>query len=646
MLIFCVVFVPGLSVAQFCNGNLGDPIINVTFGTTPAPVPPTRTTFSYTGGCPFDTGQYSIQGFIFGCGEDRNAHSWHSLIGDHTQNVNGQYMLINASWALGVSHPPSIIHLDTATSLCGNTTYQYTAWMANVMRDFACGGHPQLPNIIFRVTSLSGDTLATASTGSLPIMSDRVWQQYGLSFTTPPDVSAVILTLFIDAKPGCGNAFIVDDITLNMCGPAVLATIDGKTDPANVCADYTDPFILNGSYATGFNDPAVQWQNSLDSGVTWTDIPGQNTLSYAIPRRKSGAILYRLAVAERPNISSVHCRVVSNPIYTEVHPVPPHNPPANILGCLNKTLHLPVTDPSALKVEWTGPNGYFSTDPKSVVPDIDYGDTGIYRLKQQFYFGCTSIDTFNLSVFPSTTVTTQTLYSICEGSSINLAAAGDGTFKWTPSEGLSNDAIPNPVAAPHDSTVYRIVVTNSFGCKDSADVTVNVFKNAAADAGPDRTIVAGDTVLLAASVKGTAITYTWDPPLYMDNPLLVSPRAFPPESIQYTLTAASSVGCGTSVAKAFITVYKDIFIPSAFTPNNDGNNDRFRIFAADGYTFQKFQVYNRWGKLVFSAKNADDGWDGAAHNEPQPADTYIYYLELKKSSGKKIVKKGSITLLR
>ena len=76
-------------------------------------------------------------------------------------------------------------------------------------------------------------------------------------------------------------------------------------------------------------------------------------------------------------------------------------------------------------------------------------------------------------------------------------------------------------------------------------------------------------------------------------------------------------------------------------------NDLFKLFAADGYTFVKFSVYNRWGQLVFSAKDASDAWDGMAkNNELQPVGTYVYYFELKKSNGKKILKKGTITLLR
>ncbi|MCW3080834.1 gliding motility-associated C-terminal domain-containing protein [Segetibacter sp.] len=647
LFLFLLIFSISISLkAQVCNGGSGDPIVNVTFGTSQAPLSTKKTSLSFVGGCPFDTGSYTIRNLIFGCGENPQARSWHMLAGDHTRDVNGQYMLVNASWALGLTHSPVIIHLDTATALCPNTTYQYSAWLANVMGNLACGGNPLLPDITFTVSSISGVVLATSTSGKLPVRDGRIWQQNGLTFTTPPNVDAVILTLSTDPERGCGNAFVVDDITLSVCGPAVQATIDGKTEPANVCADYANPFILNGSYSNGFRDPVVQWQNSVDRGNTWRDMPGITTLSYAIPRRSIGTILYRMAVAERQNIGSLNCRVVSNPIYTQVHPIPPHRAPQDVVGCISKDLRLPETDPSALAIQWTGPNGYSSTDPKSIVPNIKYADTGIYRLNQSFYFGCTSIDTFKLNVFPSTTIATQTLYSICEGNSVALSATGSGTFKWTPATGLSNDTIPNPVASPRDSTLYKVIVTNTFGCMDSAEVKINVFRNPVANAGPDRTIVIGDTVLLNASIAGTAINSSWSPSVSIDNPQLVAPKVSPRQNTEYTLTATSTVGCGTSMSTAVVKVYRDVYIPTAFTPNGDGTNDLFKVFAADGYRLIKFHVYNRWGQVVFTAKESSEGWDGKINSQPQAADTYVYYIELENTQSRKIVKKGTITLIR
>ena len=231
---------------------------------------------------------------------------------------------------------------------------------------------------------------------------------------------------------------MLDDITFRSCGPAVSVTLDGSTQGGNVCADYTNPFILQGAYTPGYADPAVQWQSSIDTGKTWADIPGENNIIYAIPHRLSGQASYRMVIAERANINSLNCRTTSNAIYTEIHPVPGHQPPQNILGCLDKDLFLPQTNPSALEVFWKGPGNYTSASPAAIVPKVQYADTGLYTLKETFYFGCVSLDSFYLKIFPSTTIYTQPTYPICEGMSENLsvASSGGGTYKWYPSTGF------------------------------------------------------------------------------------------------------------------------------------------------------------------------------------------------------------------
>lgn len=635
LFVFIYVLLARTATAQLCNGNLGDPIINLNFGSTHEPT--NGTTFSYVNGCP-KPGEYTIQNLIFGCGDARET-PWHTpLAGDHTRNTDGQYMLVNAGSTRG------IIHSDTAKGLCGNTNYEYSAWLANVLQDWSCGGSAVLPNIMFTISKISGETIASISTGNLPIENSKIWKQFGLTFKTPADVDAVIGTLSINPSFGCGSAFIVDDITLRVCGPKVSATIDGNAE-AKVCADYTDPFILRGEYDPRFTDPVVQWQSSVNGGE-WIDIAGENSLSYHVPRRDSGNIDYRLAVAERANINSLNCRVSSNKIVTEVHPVPPHRMPQSIFGCNDKNLSLPYADVTALEARWQGPNGFSSEDLRAIVPSITYADTGLYILNQMYYYGCKSTDTFFVKVYPSTTLTTQTEYAICEGKSINFSASGTGTFKWTPSDGLSNDAIPNPVATLKDSILYSLMVTNSYGCKDSAYIKVNVYRNPLTDAGPDKTIVAGDTVLLKGSVSGTSINYSWTPANFIDNINTPAPKVFPPENTTYTLHATSNVGCGSSSSSVKINVYNDIFIPNGFSPNGDGINDQFKIFAIDGYKLNKFLIYNRWGNVVFSAKKASDAWDGNAKNEMQPEGTYLYLLEIENSHGKKIIKKGPLTLVR
>ncbi|HRI22328.1 MAG TPA: gliding motility-associated C-terminal domain-containing protein, partial [Panacibacter sp.] len=553
----------------------------------------------------------------------------------------GNYMLVNAE------STPGTVYTDTAKNLCENTNYVFAAWISNAMQAITCNNNPVLANVTLTATTLDGTVLATTNTGNIPTAFDRIWKQYGVALRTPPGITSVIISITTDPKSGCGSGFVLDDITFRSCGPLVSVTLDGSTLPGDVCADYTNPFILQGVYSPGFNDPVVQWQKSLDTGKTWLDIPGETSLTYAIPRRLSGVINYRMVIAERESINSLNCRIASNSIHTEIHPLAAHKPPQSILGCLDKDLYLPLADPSALSVLWKGPNNYTSVQPAAIVPKVQYADTGLYTLKESFYFGCTSLDTFYLRIFPSTTIYTQPAYPICEGMSENLSvsSSGGGTYKWYPSTGLSSDTSASPIARPTDSTEYKVVVTNSYGCKDSAFLKINVYRNPVVNAGPDKVILGGDTAILNGSVKGTAVYFSWSPPFFLSDAHVVAPNAFPPESNLYTLSATSTVGCGSAIDNALVKVYNDIFIPTAFTPNGDGKNDRFQVLPLDNYKLIQFFIYNRWGQLLFKAADKYSAWDGSYKGIVQPNGTYIYRVELLSPQGKRIIKQGSVLLL-
>jgi gliding motility-associated-like protein len=624
--------------AQTCAGSLGDPIINETFGTGRYQIPSYKTTYTFAGGCP-SKGSYTISGFLFGCGN----RTWVQMVGDHTPgDLNGNYMMVNAE------STPGIIYMDTAKGLCGNTVYQFGMWVTSVMTKFACSGNAVLPNLKFQIKTLSGVTLASDSTGYLPIVDDREWKFFGLSLTTPATVTDAIISITINPAYGCGSGFALDDITLRPCGPSISATIDGTAGPAEVCADYTNPFVMKAAYSPGFRDPVLQWQNSIDTGKTWVDIPGETTTAYAVPHRTSGVILYRICIAERTNINSLNCRISSNAIYTGIHPLPAHAVPQTVQGCLGKNFFFPQADPKALEVLWTGPNGYNSVQPNSVIPNIQYKDTGLYRLKETFYFGCVSLDTFYVKVFPGTSISVQPSYPICEGKSEQLfASATDSVgYKWTPSSGLSNDAIPNPVATPSDSTKYKVLITNKYGCQDSAFLQINVYRNPVANAGPDKTILRGDTAVLNASVRGTAVNFYWLPATSMNDGHLITPLVYPPANSNYTLNVVSTIGCGSASDDVKVKVYDNFFIPNAFTPNADGKNDKFQLLMLDNYKLTHLMIYNRWGEVVFKSEGAYHGWDGTFKGLPQPTGVYIYLLEIQAPYREKILKRGTILLLR
>ncbi|MBI3720132.1 MAG: gliding motility-associated C-terminal domain-containing protein [Sphingobacteriales bacterium] len=623
-----------------CSGSVGDPVINQDFGTNSYQLPFGKTSYQPVGGCPNDPGTYTIANFLFGCGP----RSWVQMVGDHTPNDNnGNYMAVNAS------STPGTVYQDTAKSLCGNTTYVFGIWISALMTKYACDGYPIPPNVKFAIKDISGKILVQDSTGNLPLVTEWQWKHYTLSLTAGPVPSDLIISVTTNPPRGCGAAFAIDDITLSPCSPSTIsASINGGIDTVDVCADYTDVWNIKANYTPGFNNPVVQWQSSTDAGKSWTDIPGATTVNYTVPHRLSGVIDYRICIAENGNINSLNCRVASNIIHTGVYPLPPYVAPQNIQGCSGKDYYFPPPDPYAFTGFWTGPNGFNAPSTNAVIPAIQYKDTGMYILKNIFDHGCVRFDTFYLKVAPGTSLTVQPAHAICEGQSeiLQASATDEVSYLWTPNNGLSDNTIANPVASPSSWEIYKVIITNKYGCQDSAYVRVDVYEKAVADAGPDKAILTGDTATLNGTVKGAEINYYWTPNLSITNTGIEKPLVFPAQTSMYTLHVESNVGCGASTDDVIVKVYNDFYIANAFTPNNDGLNDRLHVITFDKYKLVKFHIYNRWGQVVYTPAVNDDGWDGTYKGLEQPSGIYLYDLEMVTPKGKKIIRKGTINLIR
>ena len=126
------------------------------------------------------------------------------------------------------------------------------------------------------------------------------------------------------------------------------------------------------------------------------------------------------------------------------------------------------------------------------------------------------------------------------------------------------------------------------------------------------------------------------------------------DSMRYTvIVILDSTGCadtahlniGIDNCKSYIDG------PDAFSPNDDGTNDHYTLFASKIAEYD-LRIYNRWGELVFEDTHLADlndmskGWDGTYHGKPQEVGVFVYYITAIDDYHNKINKKGNITLLR
>lgn len=237
--------------------------------------------------------------------------------------------------------------------------------------------------------------------------------------------------------------------------------------------------------------------------------------------------------------------------------------------------------------------------------------------------------------------------TICFPKSYQLHATGGSIYSWTPDLFLNNSKIANPVSMPKESIRYVVQVNDVLGCpKPAFDSLMISVENPVANAGPQDTSIVVNQPL---QLNGTgAEFYSWSPPTGLNNPNISNPVALLTESQKYTLTVSTAAGC-FSIDTIRVRVYKvkpDLFVPDAFTPNADGLNDVFRPIPVGIKTLDFFKVYNRLGELVFSTTTQNRGWDGTFKGQPQDPGVFVWMAEGVDYLGKKIFKKGNVTLIR
>ena len=171
-----------------------------------------------------------------------------------------------------------------------------------------------------------------------------------------------------------------------------------------------------------------------------------------------------------------------------------------------------------------------------------------------------------------------------------------------------------------------------------------------ATAEPDTIIFgSGQFAQLQATINDTYI-YDWSPCGSLDDCGIANPQAMPDETTDYTITITNEEGCFAERDVRVTVINPDceepfVFIPTAFSPNNDGEND---ILFVRGNNLESltFVIYNRWGQEVFQTENKEFGWNGTFKGEFLPPDVYGYYLKAKCFNGQDYFKKGNISLIR
>ena len=461
--------------------------------------------------------------------------------------------------------------------------------------------------------------------------------QFTLQNQPPPGCPVdYTVSINVDEKVDAGNALqpasycVSDNELVNLAGLITGADANGSwTETSNVPSQGGAFNAVNGTFATS------------------SQVAGLYTFEYSL--QSNGA-----CPADVTEVS-----VVINPL--------PSVTIANfgILNCINTTQSLDATGSSFgadYDIAWTGPGILQDGNENSLQPTINKPGTYTLTVTNKMT-GCANSS--SVTVIQNTDAPTSALIisqdPACFGDQngfidIDQVFGGTPPYLYSINNGAfgSNNLYGNLSAGD-----YTLTLEDANGCRWDTLITIVAPSEITINIGQDIEIDLGEDAMIQATVNllsNQIDTLIWSP-----NGLVECFDLFCLEGIVQTfnsVTLSATVfdlnGCSASdELKISLKKGRRIYIPTAFSPNNDGINDIFYIFGVDRqiHKIKKFLVYNRWGDLLheayeFSPNDPSKGWDGHFRNEKMDPGVFAYITEIEFVDGVVELIAGDVTLMK
>ena len=276
---------------------------------------------------------------------------------------------------------------------------------------------------------------------------------------------------------------------------------------------------------------------------------------------------------------------------------------------------------------------------------------GTYFIKAMNAAGCSKVKPVIVSIQPAPVLYAGKDSAICLNTKASLHGSisnliGNPNYSWSPSNLLNRSDTTFVIASMDTSTLFILTVTVSqAGCnynlKDS--VFIIVQPPVKAFAGNDTNAVYGKPIQLKAT---GGMSYLWQPVHLLNNATIVNPQATLFNDTKLVVTAFDQSGCfGTDTILIKVFVNEGYYVPNAFSPNGDHNNDIFRPIPVGIVSTDFFRIFNRMGELVFETRTYMAGWDGNFKGKLQQPGNYVWVLQGRAVSGKIITMKGNVVLI-
>ena len=426
--------------------------------------------------------------------------------------------------------------------------------------------------------------------------------------------------------------------------------------------DFEAPLVIAGLAATAplCADSEIQFTNLSNLGATWHwDFGDGGTSTAEAPTHiydTSGSYTVTL-VATNP-VACNHADSAS--IVVNVLPAAPLLQPLDdiiICGPLGSVVLTASAQGTATEWVWSS-NPLFTdtlnTPPSDSTATLDPVTPGTYYVQAANSGGCAATGQLTVaSALAQATITPDV--SICSDDSATITLSGidaGSVITWSPPDMiLSGQGTAQITVSPQNATYFVATVTSPSGCTwtDSALVDVSLMNGSGVTVSVDQSVVLGGTTVHLLATPSSGVTYLWQPAAAVSDPTIAAPTAVVNETTTFYVTVSDGTCSRTDSVKVLVHELlcdePDIFVPDAFTPNGDGNNDVLFVRGRNIADLD-FKVFDRWGEVVFQTTDQAAGWDGAYKGKPVDPAVYVYWLTVHCVDGQEFFTKGNVSVIR
>lgn len=418
--------------------------------------------------------------------------------------------------------------------------------------------------------------------------------------------------IFVDMYPAIGNTPVVGPDTV--CYGNHLGISYSTTANAAFFYDWqiSEGTIING---LGTETVTVDW-NSKSYGTLSVEVT--DTFGCGMPRQAR-------------NVS------IGGPI--------PADAGRDTIACLLEMVSIGSTGIPGLVYNWV-PTVNVS-NPNASSTDVEVNESRWYTLMVTDSLNCFVTDSVHVMQFPEFDVEIDAPLAICENEPLQLTASDAAIYQWEPAAILSNATVQSPMAFPDTTTTFQLWATDANGCRDSAEITLEVQQYPEFSLFYDTAFFLGQTGI-ADILTNMNLLYTWTPPTGLSCTDCPNLEINATQTTTYTLLIEDPSGCFAIDTTFEVIVNRDynFHVPNAFTPNGDGLNDEALVYTYGIEKLLEFSIFNRWGEMVFTTDVLGRGWNGMFNGALQPSHTaFAYKVRLQRFTGEEIEQYGKLILI-